>query len=78
MTPQPAPTLPPADEWVDLDALLARGPAVAEGRDAAAERDRAASRPAGETRSFDLDTWLRRRTQEPDPQIPPPDHERER
>ena len=78
VTPQPAPTMPPADEWVDLDALLARGPAVAEGRDAAAERDRAASRPAGETRSFDLDTWLRRRTQEPDPQIPPPDHERER
>ena len=78
VSPQPTPATPPGHEWFDLDGFLARGTADTEERGVATQRDVGASRHAGEHARFDLDDWLRRRMQEPDPQIPPPDHERER
>jgi hypothetical protein len=78
VSPQPTPATPPDHEWFDFDGFLARGTADTEERGVAAQRDAGASRHAGEHTRFDLDDWLRRRMQEPDPQIPPPDHERER
>ncbi len=78
VSPQPTPATPPGHEWFDPDGFLARGTADTEERGVATQRDVGASRHAGEHTRFDLDDWLRRRMQEPDPQIPPPDHERER
>jgi hypothetical protein len=70
--------MPPDHEWFDLDGFLARGMADTEERGVATQRDVGASRRVGEYARFDLDGWLGRRMQEPDPQISPPDHERER
>jgi hypothetical protein len=78
VSPQPPPATPPDHEWFDFDGFLARGTADAEERGVATQRDVGASRHASEHARFDLDDWLRRWMQEPDPQIPPPDHERER
>jgi len=77
VSPQPTSAAPPDHEWFDLDGFVARGTATHE-HDVATQQDVAASRHVGEHPWFDLDTWLRRRMQESDPQIPPPDHERER
>jgi hypothetical protein len=78
VSPQPTPATPPDHEWLDLDGFLARGTADTEERGVTTHRGVGASRHAGEHTRFDLDDWLRRRMQEPDPQIPPPDHERKR
>lgn len=78
VSPQPTPATPPDHEWFDLDGFLAHGTADTEKRGVATPRDVGASRHAGEHTRFDRDGWLRHRMQEPDPQIPPPDHERER
>jgi hypothetical protein len=75
---QPTPATPPGREWFDPDGFLTRGTADTEERGVPTQRDAGASRHAGEHARFDLDDWLRRRMQEPDPQNPPPDHERER
>jgi len=77
VSPQPTPATPD-HEWFDFDGFLARGTADTEERGVATQRDVGASRHVGEHTRSDLDDWLRRRMQERDPQIPPPDHERER
>jgi hypothetical protein len=77
VSPQPTPPAPPAHEWFDLEGFLTRGTPTHE-HDVATQQDVASSRHAGEPMWFDLDKWLRRRMQEPDSEIPPPDHERDR
>jgi hypothetical protein len=78
VSPQPTPATPPDHEWFDLDGFLACGTADTEERGVATQRDVGASRHAGEHTRFDRDGSLGRRMQEPDPQVPPPDHGRER
>jgi hypothetical protein len=77
LSPQ-SPATPPDDERFDLDGFLARGTADTEVSGVPAQRDVGPLRRVGEHTRFDLDDWLRHRMHEPDPQVPPPDHERER
>lgn len=78
VSPQPAPAPPPGREWFGPGGFCARGTADTQERGVATQPDAGASRHAGEHTRLDLDNWLHRRMQEPDPQIPPPDRDRER